>query len=232
MKRKNENVKIFATLGFYYCFSVMKEIKYKEQARFRGNSGGMVVPMNKLFLFFAIAAITFLFGGLIAAFFYSGINKGFQKFSLPAIFHANTLIMLISSFTMHFALHSLKKDEMKNYRYALGITIVLGIAFVLFQILGWYELTSAGITITTVPTGSYLYMISGLHALHFIPGIVVLAISFIKSVMRLYNPIDELLFSTDFHKKLNIELLAFYWHFVDALWIMIYLLFVLKLYVF
>lgn len=209
----------------------MKEIRRTKQSSLAGNSGGMIVPMNKLFLFFAIAAITFLFGGLIAAFFYSGINKGFQKFSLPAIFHANTLIMLVSSFTMHFALQSLRKDEMEHYRFALGITFLLGFAFILFQVLGWYELTAAGITITTVPTGSYLYMISGLHALHFLPGIIVLGISFVKSIMRLCNPVDELLFSTDNHKKLKIELLAFYWHFVDVLWLMIYFLFVIKLYI-
>lgn len=208
----------------------MKETRRTKQENFAEHSGGKVLPMNKLFLYFAIAAITFLFGGLIAAFFYSGISKGFQKFSLPAIFHANTIIMLVSSLTLHFAVMSLRKDEMQQYRYAMCITFLLGVSFVLFQILGWYELTTAGITLTTVPTGSYLYMISGLHALHFIPGIVVLGISFFKSVVRYYNPIDELLFSTDNYKKLKIELIALYWHFVDVLWLMIYLLFVVKLY--
>jgi cytochrome c oxidase subunit 3 len=206
----------------------MKRIKKTETTLAQG--GGVVLPMNKLFLYFAIAAITFLFGGLIAAFFYSGMQKGFQKFSLPTIFHANTIIMIASSLTMHFALLSLKKDEMQQYRYAMGITFLLGISFVIFQFLGWYELTSAGIKINSVPTGSYLYMISGLHALHFIPGIIILGISFTKAVMRNYNPVQELLFSVDDNKKSKIELIALYWHFVDILWLLIYALFITHLY--
>jgi cytochrome c oxidase subunit 3 len=206
----------------------MKRIKKTETTLAQG--GGVVLPMNKLFLYFAIAAITFLFGGLILAFFYSGMQKGFQKFSLPSIFHANTIIMLASSLTMHFALLSLKKDEMQQYRYAMGITFMLGISFVIFQFLGWYELTAAGIKINSVPTGSYLYMISGLHALHFIPGIVILGVSFAKAMMRNYNPVEELLFSVDANKKSKIELIALYWHFVDILWLLIYALFITHLY--
>lgn len=206
----------------------MKRIKKTETTLAQG--GGAVLPMNKLFLYFAIAAITFLFGGLIAAFFYSGMQKGFQKFSLPTIFHANTIIMIASSLTMHFALLSLKKDEMQQYRYAMGITFLLGISFVIFQFLGWYELTSVGIKINSLPTGSYLYMISGLHALHFIPGIVILGISFAKAIMRDYNPVEELLFSVDANKKSRIELIALYWHFVDILWLLIYVLFITHLY--
>jgi cytochrome c oxidase subunit III len=206
----------------------MKRTKKTETTLVQG--GGVVLPMNKLFLYFAIAAITFLFGGLIAAFFYSGIQKGFQKFSLPSIFHANTIIMLASSLTMHFAVSALKRDEMQQYRYAIGITFLLGISFVVFQFLGWYELTSAGIKLNSLPTGSYLYMISGLHALHFIPGIVILGISLAKAIIRNYNPVDELLFSVDANKKLKIELIATYWHFVDILWLLIYTLFVSHLY--
>jgi cytochrome c oxidase subunit 3 len=204
--------------------------KSLKQIESNTHKGGNILPMNKLFLYFALIAITFLFGGLIAAFFYSGLQKGFQKFSLPSIFHANTVIIIASSLTLHFALLSLKKDDLVNYLYGLGITFLLGVSFIIFQVLGWYELHINGIKINSLPTGSYLYMISGLHALHFIPGIVVLGISFFKALRRNYDPVAELLFTADPVKKNNVSLVALYWHFVDVLWLFIYLLFVLNLY--
>jgi cytochrome c oxidase subunit III len=76
-----------------------------------------------------------------------------------------------------------------------------------------------------------LYLISGLHALHFVVGIVLIGIAFVKAIIRYYDPVKELLFSTDSTKKLNVELVALYWHFVDALWVAIYLMFVVSLFI-
>jgi len=194
------------------------------------HQGGMVIPMNKLFVYFAIVVITMLFGGLISSFFYSGIQKGFQQFSLPAIFHANTIIIIISSLTFQFAIRAMKRDEENGFLFGMAVTFLLGVSFVVYQLLGWHELSERGIKLNSVPTGSYLYMISGLHAMHFLVGIVLVGVAFANGIIRYYDPVKELLFSTDSSKKLNIELIAIYWHFTDALWVFIYLLFVLNLY--
>ena len=189
------------------------------------------MPLNQMFLYLGMVGITFLFGGLISSFFYAGLLNGFQKFSLPVIFHANTIIMLTSSFTLHFAILAMRKDEMQLYFYGMLFTFLLGLAFVVFQFIGWYELSSQGIKINSVPTGSYLYMVSGLHALHFVVGIVVLGVSTFKAYLRLNDPVKDLLFSSNVTQKLNVELTAIYWHYVDVLWVLLYLLFVICLYV-
>jgi cytochrome c oxidase subunit III len=208
----------------------MKKIQ-RQKTNSSLNDGGMMMPMNKLFVYFIIAAITMLFGGLIGSFFYTGIQKGFQQFALPAIFHANTIIILISSFTFQFAIRAMKRDEENNFLFGTAITFLLGVAFVAFQFLGWHELSEKGIKINSIPSGSYLYLISGLHALHFVVGIVLIGIAFVKAIIRYYDPVKELLFSTDSTKKLNVELVALYWHFVDALWVAIYLMFVVSLFI-
>src|SRR5690606_24543222 len=121
------------------------------------------------------------------------------------------------------------RDEAANYLFGMAITFTLGFAFVLFQFLGWHELNQQGIRMNSIPTGSYLYMISGLHAVHFIVGVIILGISFVKAIIRYFDPVKQLMFTTDSEKQLNVKLTAIYWHFVDLLWVVLYVMFVVLL---
>jgi cytochrome c oxidase subunit 3 len=193
------------------------------------NGGGMLMPTNRLFVYVAIGIITMLFVGLSGSYLYHGMQLGFQQFSMPAVFHSNTIIILLSSVTFQFAVRAMWRNEEKIFLSGIILTFLLGCCFIIFQLMGWNELSERGIKINTMPAGSYLYMISGLHALHFLAGIILLGIVLIQAIIRHYDPIKELLFSTDNIKKQNVGLVALYWHFVDALWVAIYVMFSLSM---
>ena len=99
--------------------------------------------------------------------------------------------------------------KMKKYRNWLGVTTLLGIAFVLMQYAGFVELWNNGITITRNVSFSFLFVIVGLHALHVLGGIVALLIMFLKSFR----------IKTKIYNSISIDLINTYWHFVDLLWI-------------
>jgi cytochrome c oxidase subunit 3 len=102
---------------------------------------------------------------------------------------------------------------MRQYKLWLGLTMILGIAFVLLQYTGFRELWASGITLTRNVSFSFLYIIVGLHALHVLGGVAALVVMYVKSFNRRRKN----------YNSIYIELMATYWHFVDLLWI--YLLF-------
>ena len=106
---------------------------------------------------------------------------------------------------------------MVKYRWMVVVTLVLGVAFLLMQTVGFSELWVKGITLTKNVSFSFLYVIVGLHALHLVGGIVALVILFAKAFnnkVRNYN-------------ILPLEVISTYWHFVDALWIYLLIFLVL-----
>jgi len=120
------------------------------------------------------------------------------------------------------------RDDERAYSIGLLVTMLLGIAFAAFQIVAWSELFNSGISMQSNVAGAYLYVISGLHFLHIIAGIIVLSIFWLKAKERQDNPVKELLFDTDPVAKLKVKCLALYWHFVDGLWLYLYAFFLLN----
>jgi len=115
------------------------------------------------------------------------------------------------------ALRSFKQREMNRYRSLIGVTLVLGIAFVVLQWLGFQELWAQKITFTGSGAGQFLYVIFGLHALHVIGGVIALIVMFIKAFagkVKLYSSVP-------------VEVAATYWHFVDLLWIYLLVFFLI-----
>lgn len=210
------------------CKTTMKKIK-KLSSNISTNSGGAVMPMERLFVYIIMAVIAVLFTGLSGAFIYAGIHHGFHTFRLPAIFHANTLIIILSSIMLEQAIRAMGRNEGRAFLYGLAVSFLLGVSFLLFQFMGWHELMQRGIKINTLPFGSYLYMLSGLHALHLLVGVVLVGIALVRAVVCYFNPVKQLLFTIDAYRKDRIVLTALYWHFVDILWVALYVLFVLVL---
>jgi len=92
------------------------------------------------------------------------------------------------------------------------------------------ELYHSGIKLNNI-AGAYLYVISGLHLLHLLVGVFVLAWFALSALNKNNDPVKLLIFESDPFSKMKVELLATYWHFVDGLWIYIYLFFVFNIYV-
>ena len=180
---------------------------------------------QKLALWLGMASIMMLFAGLTSAYIVKKAGGNWEDFRLPDLFTLNTLIILISSGTMHLAVVSFKKNLFTTFRVALGVTLGLGTVFLLGQYFAWEELTNIGMPVDGNPSGSFIYVISGAHGLHILGGVVALLITFLVSLRKNYSPIDQLMLETNPHKHVKLELLATYWHFVDILWLYLFLFF-------
>ncbi len=164
---------------------------------------------HKFTLWVGIASIVMMFAGLTSAYIVKRNQANWISFELPAMFWYSTAIIIFSSLTLHLSNIAFKQREMTRYRGLVIITLLLGMAFVVTQVMGFQQLWVKGITLTKNVSFSFLYVIVSLHALHVIGGIVALVVLFVKafsSKVRNYNIVP-------------LEVISTYWHFVDALWI-------------
>jgi len=170
----------------------------------------------KPLLYIGIVSIIMLFAGLISAYVVRADNGNWLMFSLPSIAIVSTAIIVTSSLTMFLAQQAIKKDNKKVTALSLFLTLALGITFFFTQIEGWHQLTSQGIYFIgkySNASGSFLYLLALLHLAHMIGGLIALTVSFTKTLLKKYSSSDYL----------GIELTAIYWHFLDLLWVFLFL---------
>jgi cytochrome c oxidase subunit 3 len=171
----------------------------------------------KLLLIFAMISMTMMFAGLTSALVVSKSRPDWLKdFQLPSSFFVSLVVIILCSFTMHFAKSAIKKDNRKLTSYLLWATLALGLAFVYFQFEGFTQLFENHL----YPVGgtgsitiSFLYVLVYAHLAHLSGGIISLLIIIYNHFKQKYN-------SSQF---LGIELGAMYWHFLDFLWIYLFL---------
>ena len=96
----------------------------------------------------------------------------------------------------------------------LGITFVLGAGFLVGQLLAWSEMRHLGIFVSTNPSSSFFYVLTGAHGLHLLGGVLALAYAGVTSLLR--KPLAT--------RFLVVDVTALYWHFMDFLWIYIFAL--------
>lgn len=170
---------------------------------------------HKFTLWVGIASIIMMFAGFTSAYIVKREQPGWIGFSMPYIFWYATAVILLSSLTMQMALRSFKDHEMGKYKNLITITTVLGGLFLVLQIIGYYQLNRTGIRVEGSGAGVFFIIIFGLHALHVLGGVGALIGLLLKAVSgktRSYNPIP-------------VELTSTYWHFVDLLWIYLFVFF-------
>jgi len=123
---------------------------------------------------------------------------------------------MISSVTMNWVLISAKKNNYKNITLASLITLLLGLSFIICQFKAWGVLVDQKIYFAgkySNPAGSFLYILTALHLAHLVGGILSLSVVWINSIRKRYNA----------ENLLGIKLCAIFWHFLDALWIYLFL---------
>ena len=170
---------------------------------------------HKFTLWVALGSIIMMFAGLTSAYVVKRDQPGWTTFSIPKAFWYSTAVILISSLTIQMALKAFKEREMQRYRNLLTTTAILGILFVILQWMGFRQIWNTGITFKGSGGGQFLYIIAGLHAVHVLGGILALVVMFAKafaSKVRSYNSVP-------------VELMSTYWHFVDLLWLYLFIFF-------
>jgi cytochrome c oxidase subunit 3 len=174
---------------------------------------------HKFTLWVGLGSIIMMFAGLTSAYIVKGSQPEWSTVEMPVIFYYSTAVIIASSVTIQMALKAFKERKMMQYRRLITITAVLGAAFIAMQLLGFQKLWTSGIDFKGAGAGQFLYIIFGLHGLHVLGGVVALLVMFFKafsSRIRNYNPV-------------TIELASTYWHFVDLLWIYLFVFFMYTL---
>jgi len=189
------------------------------------NRNETTVMNPKVFMLWSfLGTIIMMFAGLTSAYI---VRKGAGEwvlYKLPDLFWLSTGVILISSILLYVSQKALFENKLTLHKITLGATLLSGIAFVILQYYGWQQLTSYGVRLTGNPSGSFLYIISGLHALHILGGIVFLVIFFAKSLLK-RDVVDKLLEELNPNRFLGYKLLSTYWHFVGLLWLYLFVFF-------
>lgn len=171
-----------------------------------------IVMVSIIILFFSLSFLYLLRK--------SGAN--WNNFRLPDIFWVSTVIILFSSGTLYSSIVAFKKDKFTAYKWLTGLTLLLGVAFISTQIMGWRQLFDTGIAMHNSVAGAFLYTLSGLHILHILGGIIYLAIIF-SSALKRVTYVDAFVYSVNPPTRLRLQLVSIYWHFIDALWIYLFI---------
>jgi cytochrome c oxidase subunit III len=172
----------------------------------------------------AIVGMVIVFLGLMLLYVIRKNTADWLYFKLPGIFWISTLIIIFSSFTLNRANAALRQERFQLYKWLIGFTLTLGIAFIASQFIGWQQLVENGVVLNSSPSGAFLYVISGLHILHILGGLIFLAIIFVKALSQT-TYVDAFVFSINPPTQLRMSLLTIYWHFVDLLWVFLFLFF-------
>jgi cytochrome c oxidase subunit 3 len=172
---------------------------------------------KKMMLWFGIISLIMSFGGWTSAFIVSKSRPDWLKdFELPNAFLISTIIIVISSFSFLLAKRSLKQDKRQATTLWLLVTLVLGIVFILSQFSGFNQIIDQGYNFTG-PTSNitmtFIYVIAFMHILHVGVGLLSLIIVIYNHFKQKYNAT----------KMIGFELSATFWHFVDILWVFLFL---------
>ncbi len=140
----------------------------------------------------------------------------------------NTIVLVISSVTMEFARRHIAREaalapvrsipgislgDEESFPW-LGLTVVLGLGFLFGQWMAWKELASRGFFLATSPSSSFVYLLTGTHAIHLIGGVVALLYAAATALLR--KPVEA--------RRIVVDITAWYWHFMALLWIYVFAL--------
>jgi len=165
----------------------------------------------KFALWIAMASITMMFGAFTSAYLVRRASGNWLEFDLPQIFFVSTIVLLISSVFLHISFKSFVGGKESRYKTTLIISFILGVAFLILQYQGWLALFNNGIDLKGNPAGSFVYVLTGVHALHIIGGLATLVVGLLMAFTRKYKVTEK--------RRINFDLTLQYWHFVDLLWV-------------
>jgi cytochrome c oxidase subunit 3 len=129
---------------------------------------------------------------------------------LSSLVLVNTLLLVASSFTLHYSHHALEEDDRRGFLGALGVTLLLGVVFLGGQVLEYYEfVVEEGFTLAGGVFATAFYGLTGLHGLHVALGVVLIGITLARGLRGQYTA----------ERDTAVQTVALYWHFVDVVWV-------------
>tara|TARA_B100001057_G_C22538570_1_gene828642 strand:- start:89 stop:673 length:585 start_codon:yes stop_codon:yes gene_type:complete len=176
------------------------------------------VNAKKFALWLFIVSICMLFAGLTSAYIVKKSDGRWLEFEMPSMFLYSTLVLVLSSITMHLTYLKAKDNSLKAVKIGITGTAIIALTFFYMQYLAWIDLVAEDVFFVGNPSGSFVYVFSGLHLAHLIGGLVFLLVIFL----------DTINYKVHSKNMLAIEMCTTYWHFLGALWIYLYIFLVMN----
>ncbi len=171
-------------------------------------------------MWFLLLAVLMTFGGLLGAYIVIATNKELEwrPFALPFQVWVSTVLILLSSAAYVISNRALQAEKQIKAKNWLLATTVLGAMFISSQILSWVELVGQGIYMASNPYAGFFYVLTAVHALHILGGILVLGYILLRTWNKTFSD-EELV------KRQSVSnAVGLYWHFMDGLWLVIFVL--------
>src|SRR5215510_10124114 len=180
---------------------------------------GSSFPISKgqLGVWILLTAVVMLFAGLSSAYIVLRGVPSWQSIELPSMLWANTAILLLSSVAIDISRRAIRRNDTKSMKRWLMTGGVLGVAFLAGQVAAWRQLVKAGVYLPSTLQSGFFYILTGLHGVHLLGGVVALTLILVKAFR------NQL---TAFNYE-PLKLGALYWHVMDALWVYLFLLLLL-----
>ncbi|HVE49085.1 MAG TPA: cytochrome c oxidase subunit 3 [Casimicrobiaceae bacterium] len=171
-------------------------------------------PAAKTALWVFLAVVTSLFALFISAYAMRMHVGDWTHLHKPRLLTLNTIVLIVTSAAMHWTVLAARRADMKIVRLGVLATGGLTFAFLIGQFVVWRQLNEAGVYLNTNPSSSFFFMLTAVHALHVIGGLIAWA----RTATRVLSGADPA------RMRLGVELCAIYWHFLLVVWLVLFAL--------
>jgi cytochrome c oxidase subunit 3 len=192
------------------------ELKIKPSPEVKADLNSAYQKAAKPLLWVGIVSIVMLFAGFTSAYVVRADNGNWLVFQLPSAFYLSTAVIITSSITLYLSHQAAKQNNQKRIVLGLILTFILGVVFTYLQFSGYQELLSQKIFFagkSANASGSFLYLITFMHLLHLFVGMIALLVTLKNGIKGRYTS----------ENTLGLELCSIYWHFLDFLWVYLFL---------
>ena len=189
------------------------ELKIVEETR-----KPLAMHPKKFAMWLLIASVAMLFAALTSAYIVRQAEGNWLYFELPAMLYWTTGIILLSSVALQLGYHYAKRDQIENLKLMVAITAALGLLFLAGQVLAWKDLVAHSVYFVGNPSGSFLYVLTGLHGLHIVSALVYLSIVLVAAYRLKINA----------KNLVQLEMCVTYWHFLGGLWLYLFIFLILN----
>ncbi|NJN42774.1 MAG: cytochrome oxidase subunit III [Flammeovirgaceae bacterium] len=173
---------------------------------------------RKFGMWLFLASVAMLFASLTSAYIVRRAEGNWLYFELPDLFYTTSLVIVLSSITLQWAYWAAKNDNLERVRLLVSITAVLGLAFLIGQFMAWSDLVNQQVYFVGNPSGSFIYVLTGLHGIHLVSAVVFLLIV-LRSAYK---------FKIHSRRLAQLEMCLTYWHFLGGLWLYLFVFLILN----
>jgi len=182
-----------------------------------GSGSSFPISKGQIAVWILLTAVIMLFAGLSSAYIVLRGVPAWQTIELPWLLWPNTVVLLLSSVAIDISRRAVRRNDLQSMKRWLAAGGILGFAFLIGQLAAWRQLVNAGVYVPSTLQSGFFYILTGLHGLHLLGGVVALMVVFGKAVKNRL---------TAFNYE-PLKLCAMYWHVMDGLWVYLFLLLLL-----